>query len=522
VSTARDPSRDTYDVVVVGAGLGGISAAAILARTGRSVLCVDRQDGAGGFAHAFTRGSYTFDPAVHVTVEAGPGLMVNNLLEWLGAGDICEWVPSPHVYRTVFPGFDLAPPIGLEPFIGAHEEALPEDAGGVRAFFELQENFFRDGLNMAMSMGLGEIEAAVERFPTFFRYRNATVGDVLDDTVTDPRARAVCSSMWPYLALPPSRLSMLALSPFLGVLMNHAPWYPKGSFQRFADAFVAGLERNGGEFLPSTAVESISVEDGRVTGVVLEGDRRVSAGAVISNADANHTFRELIGIEHVRPGYAKRLERYELSLSAVVVYAATTLDLTAAGAGLDNFLFVDWDHEQSYAGVLAGNPGGMWGSVPTLADPSLAPDGEHIVILTSLAPYDLGEPWEGKKQGWGEQMVKHFDEHAFPGLADSLTHFEVAAPPEMRAYTGNTEGAIYAWATTAKQMGSKRLPHKGPLDGLWLSGAWSEEGPGSFRTILSGLNTARMILGPEGMGELPLFRSEDLPQDVLGGSRPGG
>lgn len=517
----REPRRDSYDVVVVGGGLGGISAAAVLARTGRSVLCVDRQDGAGGFAHAFQRGPYTFDPAVHVTVEAGPGLMVHNLLDWLGAGDVCTWVPSPNVYRTVFPDFDLAPPVGFEPFVAAHEEALPQDAAGARAFFELQERFFRDGLNMAMSMGLSEIGSATERFPTFFRYRNATVGDVLDETVTDPKVRAVCSSMWPYLALPPSRLSMLALSPFLGVLINHAPWYSKGSFQRLPDAFVAGIERNGGEFLPGTPVESISVENGTVTGVVLAGDRRVGAGTVISNADANHTFRDLIGMEHVPASYAKRLERYELSLSAVVVYAATSLDMARAGADFDNFLFLDWDHEQTYAGVLAGRPGGMWGSVPTLADPSLAPDGEHIVILTSLAPYDLGVPWEREKQGWGEQMVAHFDEHAFPGLGDSLTHFEVAGPREMRAYTGNTDGAIYAWATTAKQMGSKRLRHKGPLDGLWLSGAWSEEGPGSFRTILSGLNTARMILGPEGMGELPLFRSEDLPQDVVGGAQSG-
>jgi prolycopene isomerase len=512
-----DPARDSYDVVVVGAGLGGISVAGILARCGKSVLCVDRQDGPGGFAHSFTRGPYTFDPAVHVTVEAGPGLMVGNLLEWLGAGDVCEFVPSKHVYRTVFPDFSLAPPVGLEACITAHEEALPHAAGEVRAFFELQERFFRDGLNLAMSMGLGDLEAATEQFPTFFRLRNATVGDVLDETVTDPLARAVCASMWPYLALPPSRLSMLAMSPFLGVLINHAPWYSKGSFQKLPDAFRAALERNGGEFLGDTSVERITVENGEVAGVALEGGREVRAPVVISNADAFQTFHELVGIEHVPANYAKRLDRYELSLSGVVVYAATSMDLATLGADFDNFLFLGTDHEQSYADVLAGNPGGMWGSVPTLADPSLAPEGEHIVILTSLAPYELdGKSWDAEREPWGRRMVEHFDRHMFPGLADSLTHFEVAAPPQMEAYTGNRRGAIYAWATTARQMGSKRLPHKGPVSGLWLSGAWSEEGPGSFRTILSGLNTARLILGPEGMESLPLFRSEDLPQDVVG------
>lgn len=513
-----NPRRDRYDVVVVGAGIGGISCAAILARLGHSVLCVDRQDGAGGFAHAFTRGPYTFDPAVHVTVEAGPGLMVHNLLAWLGAGDVCTFVASPTIYRTVFPGFDLAPPVGLDPCIAAHEAALPEAAAEVRAFFEVQEDFFRDGLNMAMSMGLGDIDAAVARFPTFFRYRNATVADVLDDTVADPRARAVCASMWPYLALPPSRLAMLAMSPFLGVLINHAPWYSKGSFQRLPDAFVAGLERHGGEFLPSTGVERIVVEDGAATGVVLAGGRHVRAGHVVSNADARHTFHDLVGLEHLPDSYAKRLGRYELSLSAVIVYAATSLDLAAMGADLETFLSLHWDHERSHADVLAGRPGGMWASVPTLADPSLAPPGEHIVVLTSLAPYRLDEPWKGAGRRWGEQMLAHFDQHAFPGLRDALTHFEVATPPVIERRNGNAEGAIYGWATSARQMGSKRLPHKGPLDGLWLSGAWSEEGPGSFRTILSGMNCARLIAGPEAAAELPLFRSEDLPQDVVGRS----
>jgi prolycopene isomerase len=508
------PARDRYDIVVVGAGLGGISAGAVLARAGRSVLVVERQDAPGGCARSLRRGGYVFDLGVHMTVEAGPGRLLDRLLDWLGVAGACSFVQSEHLYRTQLPGFGLRPPANVEACIAAHQDALPADRAGIKAFFELQQRFFGELVHLGMSVGLDEIGAAVERFPTFFRNRNATLGDVLDDTVGDPRAKAVLGSAWPYWGLPPSRLGFAAFSPFLGVLLGHGPSQCTGGFQRMADAFALALERHGGELLTGTGAESVRVEDGRAAGVVLAGGDQVRAGTVISNADALHTFEELVGLEHVPGGYARRLRRYELATSAYVVFAATRLPVQEMDVAPDNFLFGHWDHDDTWQDVGAGVPGGMWASIPTLADPSLAPAGEHVVIMTSLAPYEA----PSTPERFAEQVVARFDEGLLPGLRDELTHLEAAGPADIERHTGNSRGAIYGWAVTPRQSASKRLGHASPVPGLWLSGHWTEEGPGSFRTVLSGLTTARMILAADGDGEdLPSFRPEDLPQELIGG-----
>jgi prolycopene isomerase len=243
--------------------------------------------------------------------------------------------------------------------------------------------------------------------------------------------------------------------------------------------------------------------------VRLADGRDIEAPVVISNADATQTFDRLVGADRTPAPVARRLKRMEPSLSAFVVYAATDLDLS--GAAHETFLYKHWDHDRSYEDVLAGHPGGMWANVPTAEDPSLAPEGEHIVILTSLAPYDIGRPWEDEEERFTTEMLRDFDEQAFPGLRDHLTFCETATPVTLERFTRNHR-AIYGWAVTPSQTGSKRLSHDTPIEGLYLSGHWTHEGPASFRVILSGIQTARMVLERAGLGDtVPTFRPTDLP-----------
>jgi prolycopene isomerase len=234
---------------------------------------------------------------------------------------------------------------------------------------------------------------------------------------------------------------------------------------------------------------------------------------VISNADARHTLEELVGVEHLPPRLVKRLQRMEPSFSAFAIYAATSLDMHALDAAHEAFLYTHWDHEATHRDILAGRPGGMWANVPTLEDPSLAPDGEHLVILTSLAPYDIGRPWQDVREAYAEQMLSTFEEAMFPGLRDSLTFMETATPLTLERFTLNHRGAIYGWAVTPNQVGTKRLAHETPVEGLYLSGHWTHEGPASFRAILSGIMTGRLVLEHAGLGDtVPTFRPADLPQ----------
>jgi prolycopene isomerase len=500
------PQDERYDVVVVGAGLGGLTAGALLANEGKRVLICEQGDGAGGFAHAFKRGPYTFDSAVRVIAEAE---MVEGVLTHLGVFDLVTFVPIDHLYAAEFPGKRIFVPAGLEEFMEPHIREFPQEEEGIRKFFGLRRQMFIETTQAPMQADVRELGNIAEMLPTLFKYRMATLQDVLDEYLHDPKLKALCCALWPYMGSPPSRLSFFAYSQFIGVLVD-GPFYVQGSFQSLVDALVAALERSGGELMLETGVERILVEDGRVAGVKLDGGREIRAGTVVSNADARHTFEDLIGVEHLPSSYVKRLNRYQLSMSACVVYAVSNADLLALDPAHETFVYKHWDHEDTWRDILEGKPGGMSLSIMTMLDPGLAPPGEHIVIITAVAPWDIGKPWEEHKDGYVEQLLAEF-ESPLPGLRDSITWMDSGTPVTLERYTRNQQGATYGWELLPRQVGSKRLAHDTPLEGLYLSGHWTEEGPASFRVILSGLNTANKVLADEGIPDaIPTFKPEDI------------
>jgi prolycopene isomerase len=300
------------------------------------------------------------------------------------------------MYGVTFPGLREHMPIGREAFLDAHARHFPREKEGLRRFLQMAAQVTRESQELSPQVSLRDLDRSVARYPTLFKYRNLTVSQAIDEYVTDPRARALVTTSWPYLGLPPDELSFFSWSGMVMSMLDDSPFYSKGSFQRVADAFVTALTRAGGEFVPRTTVEKILVEDGKAAGVRLEGGRVVRAPIVVSNVDARQTYEELVGPEHLPASFTRNLGRMRPSLSAVVVYAATRLDLKAQHAAHETFLNKHWDHAESHRDVLAGRPGGMWVNVPSLIDPSLAPEGEHNVIATTLAPFDIGRPWSGE------------------------------------------------------------------------------------------------------------------------------
>jgi phytoene dehydrogenase-like protein len=501
---AGSPRSDHYDVVVVGTGLGGVSTAALLARHGMRVLAVERGDGPGGYAHAFRRGPYLFDPAIHVIPEAE---FVRGLLRYLGVEDQVELVAVDALYGVGFPGFAGKLPLGRAPFVEAHLRLFPHEAAGFARFFEVCERVFQDAAELPMKLSLTDLGEAANRFPTLFRYRGATVGEVLDEHLSDARLKALVTAGWSYMGLPPSRLSFLHFCQLLNVIIDGS-YHCRGSFQRLVDAFVTALERDGGELVLGTAVTRVVVEGGRARGVVLADGRSVRADVVVSNADPRRTFEDLVGREHLPARFLGRIRRLRPSLSAFLLFAGSTLDLEAMGASHDNFLFDHWDHDTTMEDVLAGRPGGTSVNVPTLVDRSLAPAGEHAVIVRALAPYDIGEPWGERKAAYTDELLAAC-ERAYPGFRDSLTFSEAATPLVLERYTGNLQGACYGWEISPEQVGSQRASHDTPVPGLYLAGHWAPEGAGSFRTMTSGINTAQLVLTRAGAGvRIPLFKRD--------------
>jgi prolycopene isomerase len=486
------PTHDAYDAVVVGSGLGGLSAGGFLGRAGRRVLLVERREEFGGYAAAFRRGPYLFDPAIHMIAQ-GERMLLSKVLRYLDVEDEVELLPTGSFYEAVYPDLTMRAPVGFEDYIAAHTAHFPGEADGLRGFLGVVDTVHREVHQLPPHLTLRELQDAVERFPTLFKYRTATLADVLDEFLTDERLKALLSSFWPYFGLPPSKLSFFTFSTPLTTLIREGPFHAEGSTQKLVDALATGVERAGGELVAGNGARRIVVEDGRVAGVELDDGTQVQAPVVVSACDAKRTFEELVGTRHLPESYMKKFNRLRPSLSAVVVFAATRLDVRAAGLAHTTFSFRDWSHDRIHEDILQGRPGGTWLALPTLVDDSVAPPGEHILVLTSLARSDA-VPTPGEREAFVDEVLATF-EPLLPGLRDSLTFLESATPRTLERYSGNQGGALYGWEQSPAQSGSRRLTHRTPLEGLFLCGHWTQPGAGTFRAMFSGVETTMNVLG---------------------------
>jgi phytoene desaturase len=515
VAVQKESREESYDVVVIGGGMGGLSAAATLAKAGRSVLLVERHDRAGGCAHGFQRGKYKFDSAVHVTsgcepLDYGGGALIHELLTVLGVRDLCKFHRLDPFYSTTFPDFRLTVSSGIDGFVQSHLQHFPAEEKGLRKLLRLHARVNRETKKLPSDLSPHDIASRAEEFPLQARYGRETLGSVMDEYLGDDRLKSLFSTLWGFQGLPPSRLSFPPWASMLLSQLHAGAFYCEGTFQKLANALGEGLRRAGGELLLLSSVRRISVKDGRAEGVVLDNGQRIQAPIVISNVDARQTFEELVGPERMPPDFMASLRALRPSLSAVLAYMATDLDLAAMGAQHENFIFASWDHDENWRNLVAGRPAYIGVSVPTLADPGLAPPGEHTVCALTLIPYDLARSWRSEKDRYVDAVVARVDE-VLPGFKDHITFIEKASPRTVERFTLNSEGAVYGWEQSPEQTGANRLGHITPLPGLYLSGQWTQPGAGVLTTILSGLQTAQLVLGQPSVAHLLVGLGLEIP-----------
>lgn len=515
----REP-RAAYDAVVIGAGVGGLVAANLLARAGLSVLLVEQHYMVGGYCSTFRRGGFTFDASTHFYPLLGnPATLTGRLLAELGVET--EWVPMDPVDTFHLPdGSRFEVPADFDLYRARLDAEFPGDTAALDAFFaEVREAYL-----------LGLLEYFRERpTPRLDRFRDLSLGEVLDRHFQDERLKLVLTADCPHWGSPPGRTSfvfdsMLRLSYFLG------NYYPVGGSQAFADELAHRFEEHGGEILMSSAVERIRVagrgDRARAVGVEIEtlrgdlrGRRTIGAGVVVAGSDLLETYERLLGPEHVAPEEMARLARLRPSYPCFLTHLGVQGADADALASAQGYYWRAWDAEQVGEGALVCKV-----FCSTLYDPSLAPPGGHVVMLQkvlAIDPQAIGD-WAAHKAAVESEVTEHL-EQVIPGIGEKTVVRLSATASTARRFTRNHRGAMLGWEMAPDQLGAKRPGIAGPIAGLWHVGHWVRPGGGITPVIVSAQRVAAEVLGSRerGVGERrSLLFGDPFERSEGGGPEP--
>jgi len=305
------------------------------------------------------------------------------------------------------------------------------------------------------------------------------------------------------LTEPPSRTSFLFVALLVSKALMEGVFYPKGGMGKISKAMLNSFLNWGGEIILHSEVNKILIRDGRVVGTEMRDGRISYSPLILSNINPNLLVK-MLPVELQRP-LIKRMKQWEYSHSCFILYLATDLDLKKKEVPYFTYLRSLSDLEEEdrmlQRGEIPKNPT-MILSIPTLLDPSLAPEGKHLLKVLVTVPYHYREQW-GKadselyqhlKEEFSQRVLQQLESKLLPDLRNHLLFYEAATPLTLERFTGNEKGAMYGLASTPQQIGISRPPHQTPIPGLLQVGHYSRPSHSIVGASLSGLFAVRSIL----------------------------
>jgi prolycopene isomerase len=487
-----------YDVVVIGAGNGGLTAAAGLAKNGHKTLLLERHNVPGGCATSFIRGRFEFEVALHQLSGLGlpefPGPL-RGVLGDLGVVDKIEFIQQKNLYRIVVPG---KMDINLKAERAAAQETLmekfPAEKEGIKKFFDLVYAFC---MEMVSVLFMNDREASPEKYPLFFKLALKDTQGILDEYLKDPCLQNAVSIYWSYAGLPPSRLSFMDFAMMLWAYLEFKPWHMKGGSQAMSNAICDAFINYGGDARFNCAAKKINVENGKIKSVITEDGDEISTKFMVSNAGPITTLIDMIGAENCPADELKTLNARTVGLSAFTVYMG--FDCNPADMGIEkatNFICTTTDADYAYKKMKTLDAAEF--SLLTcydVDDPDFSPQGSCQASLVTL---QYAQPWMSvppskyydTKYRFAENLID-LAEKVFPDIRKHIEEAEPATPLTHMRYLGHPGGSIYGSEHFTRET-SLFVKAKSMIQGLYFAGAWN--GSGGFQpTLQSGASAARSI-----------------------------
>lgn len=489
---------EVYDVIIIGAGIGGLSAGLHLADRGYKTLILESHITPGGLCTSYERRGFTFDTCIHYLVGCGEDGVIRHPLQRFNLLQEMKLKRLERFATVRTPDSEFTAGDDFNEFERFLCRLCPADEKKLMGFFKQVRSLPKmvmpspEDRRRHLLKSLGMLLSYWPMLPLNWRYGKLTYEMYLQRFQDGEKIR-------PYLEAFADDHSVLVNFYMYSWLYRKDLWAPQITSLEFSRAFASRFAAMGGEIRYRSKVAKVLVRDGKATGVRLEDGEEISARAVVSNADGYQTLFGLLGRELVLPALGQFYDTAPLFGSVLLISLGLGTKITTGDAPAN--VAVEWVMPGPASNRLDNlQTAPLTYKIDSLYNTAVAPEGKSVILVEAGADY--GE-WESLRQNperykEAKQKVQEIAisraEKFFPQIKGRVEVADVATPVTFERYTSNREGSIMGWKPTPELMRRMSLPMRPTgLPNFFMVGQWTSVGGGIPPSIMGGEKVAGMV-----------------------------
>ena len=517
--------KKEYDVIVIGAGNGGLTAAANCAKAGFSTLLLERHNLPGGSASSFVRGRFEFETALHELCNIGNPEKEDSLdymFRQLGAE--IDWVNEDTTFRLVVPAkegdpdaflnedgvwvtVDARMPSGFEAFSRKLDELVPGSYESAIKAFRLSAKMYDaldklGGLEKGEFGGLPQLAAAV---PDFMRMTSHTLNEGLDAIGMPKKAQDIFSTYWSYMGVPGGKFDLLYYLTVLHSYVDEGAGMPRLRSHELSLALDKAIRDFGGEIWYHSEVTEVIMRNGKPAGVVVNGNKKVWGKRFICNAAPGTVWSEMLQPQYV-PEKQLRME------NARTTAAALTTVYLGMNKTKDELGFKDYsifiapfaESDKQYQAVVEKGFSSGYCIINCLNHviPDCTPPGTCQLFLTTMTFGDVmagvkPEDYKKLKTKVAKEMIETCERALNIEITPYIEEIEIALPPTFSRYLNTPQGTPYGymlnlWDSLIPR--TVQFAQDQPFENFIFCGASQERGDGYGCAYYTGEKAAKLTV----------------------------